>query len=598
MLDPRIYRMGLVAVVFAVIVFAFSLQQQRRSLASTLAPDAFNGQNAFAETTDITGHFRRRPAGSANDYAIAGEIAQSFRKDGFAVSAPSFSAPTPNGSRRLRNVIAVRSGMTAGTIVVVAHRDATGSPAAAAESGSGVLLDLGAVLEGETLNHTVVLASTSGSTGAAGATQLIRQLPGPIDAVLVLGDMSGTSMRRPLVVPWSTGEQLAPPVLRNTVAAVLSSQTGLSSGSASLAGDFVHLAFPFTVSEQGPFDAHGIPAVLLSSSGELPPAVSETPSPGEINQFGRTALATISALDSGGPIPAPSAYLQIAGNTIPAWAVRVLVLGLILPVLIATVDGFARARRRKHAVGGWTGWVLAHAVPFVLAAAIVLFAKVTGLIRGIAPPAPVASGAVPLHAGGIALLVILVAVIVLPLAWIDRSRRDRSGRDRSRTEASGDAGAAAALLIVMCVAALALWIDNPFAAALTVPALHAWMWAVAPEVRMRPAARLGLLLLGLAPPALVVRYYMVTLSFDPISLAWSGVLMVAGGQVAPVQALEWSLALGSAVSVFAIAAWRVRRIPVHEEIAVTVRGPVTYAGPGSLGGTDSALEHRSPALRR
>jgi hypothetical protein len=593
MLDPRIYRMGLVAVVLAVIVFAFSLQQQRGSLSSTLAPDAFGGQNAYADTINISSHFPQRRAGSANDGAIAAEIAQRLHRDGFAVSTPSFSAPTPDGMRTLENVVAVRSGMTSGTIVVLAHRDATSSPDRAGASGTGVLLGLGSVLSGETLNHTIVLASTSGSAGAAGADELIRSLPGPIDAVLAMGDMSGTTMHEPLVVPWSTGQQLAPPILRNTVAAAVSSQTGLSAGSSSLTGDFVHLAFPFTVSEQGPFDSNGIPAVLLSSSGELGAPNKEAPSAGEINQFGRTALATIDALDAGAQVSAPSAYLQIAGNVIPAWAVKVLVLAFIVPVLMTTIDGFARARRRRHAVGRWMVWVLVAAVPFAVAVAIVLLGKLTGLISGIAPPAPTASGAVPLHAGGIALLAVLLAVIVVPLVWIRRSGRAASGRD-----ASGNPGAAAALLIVMCAATIAVWVKNPFAAALLVPALHAWMWAIAPDVRMHPSARLGLLLLGLVPPALVILYYMTTLSYNPISLAWSVVLTLAGGQLTALQALLWSVALGSAVSVFGIAAWGVRRIPVHEEVPVTVRGPVTYAGPGSLGGTESALERPPPALRR
>jgi hypothetical protein len=593
MLDPRIYRAGLVAVVLGVIVFAFSLQQHAGSLTSTLAPDAFNGQNAYNYAQNISSHFRQRPAGSANDAQVAAEVSQQLGRDGFAVSTSSFNAPTPDGARTLENVVGVRSGMTAGTIVVVAHRDATTSPAAADASGTGVLLDLGSVLSGETLNHTIVLASTTGSTGATGATQLVRSLPKPIDAVLVLGDMSGTTTREPLVVPWSTGQQLAPPLLRNTVAAALTAQTGLSAGSASASADFFHLAFPFTVSEQGPFNANGIPAVLLSSSGELQPNNHEVPSAGEINQFGRTALATIDALDSGASVPAPSAYLEISGNVIPAWAVQMLVLTLIFPVLITTIDGFARARRRKHAVGSWLVWVLAAAVPFALAVAIVLLAKVSGLISGIAPAAPVASGAVPLHAGAIALLAVLAAVIVLPLLWIRRS-----GRFAVAGGASGNPGAAAALLIVMCAVTLGLWAANPFAAALLVPALHAWLWAVAPDVRMHPTARLALVLVGLVPLALVIIYYLVTLSFGPLGLAWSGVLMLAGGQVGPPLALAWCAALGGAVSVFSIAAWKVRHVAVHEEVPVTVRGPVTYAGPGSLGGTESALQRQPPALRR
>jgi hypothetical protein len=574
MLDPRIYRMGLIAVVFGVIVFAFSLQQQRDSLQATLTPDAFNGQTAAAATLNISSHFPRRSAGSANDAAIAAEIAQDLRRgDGFTVSTPTFTAPTASGTRTLENVIGVRSGLANGTIVVVAPRDATGSPAAAAESGTGVLLELGNVLSGETLNHTIALVSTTGSVGATGMKALIDELPSPVDAVLVLGDMSGTSMHEPIVVPWSTGQELAPPLLRNTAAAALSSQTGLSAGAPTLVGDFMHLAFPFTVSGQGPLNAAGIPAVLLSSSGELAPANKEVPNPGEIAQFGRTALQTITALDGGsGQVPAPSAYLQLSGNVIPAWALRLLVLTLILPVLVTTVDGFARVRRRKHAVGPWLVWLLACSAPFVLAAAIVVLCEKAGLISGIA------------------------TVIVLPLVVIRRANLLRPAA--SRQPEGGNPGGAAALLVLMCVLSLAVWFANPFAAALMIPALHAWMWAVAPEVRMHRAWRLALVLVGLAPPVLVVAYYMISLSFNPITLAWSVVLMLAGGDIGLLRALEWCLALGSAVGVFAIAAWKVRRVPVHEEVPVTVRGPVTYAGPGSLGGTDSALDRRPPALRR
>jgi hypothetical protein len=121
-----------------------------------------------------------------------------------------------------------------------------------------------------------------------------------------------------------------------------------------------------------------------------------------------------------------------------------------------------------------------------------------------------------------------------------------------------------------------------------VPALHLWMWGVSPEMRMHPGVRLAMLVVGLAPPILVVLYYMITLAFNPISLAWSGVLMIAGGHIGVVAAIEWCIALGCAFSVFGIAAWSVRRVPITET-AVTVRGPVTYAGPGSLGGTKSAL---------
>src|SRR5205823_14890345 len=120
-------------------------------------------------------------------------------------------------------------------------------------------------------HRTIVLASTSASDGGGGAAALARQIPGPVDAVIALGDLAGTRVHKPVVVPWSNGEEVAPPVLRNTVSSAIGSQAGIRAGGTTLAAQFAHLAFPWTLSEQGPFGAQGDPAVLLSLSGEHAP---------------------------------------------------------------------------------------------------------------------------------------------------------------------------------------------------------------------------------------------------------------------------------------------------------------------------------------
>ena len=65
-------------------------------------------------------------------------------------------------------------------------------------------------------------------------------------------------------------------------------------------------------------------------------------------------------------------------------------------------------------------------------------------------------------------------------------------------------------------------------------------------------------------------------------------LLLAGGAVGLLAALEWSIVLGCLVSVIVIIV-RTARQPRPEPAPVTIRGPVSYAGPGSLGGTESAL---------
>ncbi len=89
-------------------------------------------------------------------------------------------------------------------------------------------------------------------------------------------------------------------------------------------------------------------------------------------------LQAVNALDSGPPVPAPSAYLLWDSKVIPPWAIRVLVLALILPVLLTTIDGVARARRRGHPILRWLLWVLAGALPFALALGLIVFGAKAG----------------------------------------------------------------------------------------------------------------------------------------------------------------------------------------------------------------------------
>jgi hypothetical protein len=592
MLDPRIYRSALVVVVLAAIVFAFSFRGEQGPLGTTLSPGAFNGQNAFTTMTTLTRRYPSRRPGSTADAGIADYVARSLSKNGFAVSAERFNAETVDGPRALRTVLGVRAGLSTGTVVVIAHRDAphVGDPAAL--SGTAVLLELARVLAGQTQTRSIVLASTSGSAGGAGAAALARSLPGPVDAVVALGDVAGGARPGPIVVPWSNTHVVAPSVLRNTVAAALTAQAGSAGASNSVTSQFLHLSFPMAGTEQAPFAARGVPAVLVSLSGDRPPGPREQVSEPQIDALGRSVLSAIDALDSGRQMPPPSAYLVFSGHEIPAWAIRLLALALIVPVLAATVDGLARARRRGHAILPWILWVVSAALPFALAALLVRAFRVIGLIDA-APPGPLAGGAVELHARAIAILVVLACVIVLGLfALRPFVLRVARGRAMSAFLDVGGPGAAAALLLALCAVTVAIWLANPFAALLLVPALHLWLWAAGSQRRLPRALVLALLVGGLILPALAVLFYVGDLGLSAPQASWSAVLLLAGGGVSLTIALEWSLVLGCATSMTLIALG-VMRQPRPEAASVTARGggrgSPSYAGPGSLGGTESAL---------
>ncbi len=605
MLDPRIYRTGLVVVAVAAVVLAFSLQNQPTGLSSSLAPDAFNGQNVYATMNTIAAGDPDRRPGSAGDYSLAAQVASSLRGNHFSVSTDTFTGASADGTRTLENVVAVRPGMESGSVVIVAPRDARapprdarGQPALASLSATATLLELGRDLAGETLNRTVVLASTSGTQGAAGAIRLATTLNGPVDAVIVLGDLAGARPRQPIVVPWSNSPVVAPPALRNTLAAALGSQATLAPGGIDFAGQFAHLAFPLTVSPQGAFGPQGIPAVMLSLSGERGPA----PDAGlggvaTVTALGRAVLESISALDSGPSVPAPSPYLLLSGKVIPGWAISLFVLALIVPVLLATIDGLARARRRAAVVWRWVVLVLAAAIPFGLAAMVVLGAKVVGWLN-VAPPGPVPAGTVPLNGPGIAVLAVAACVGLAGLALLRmlasalRIGRRRANRDSGfhvdAVDPTSTGGGGVAVLLIMVLVTVAVWIANPFAALLLVPALHLWLPAVNSRTRLHPILRLGLILVGLAPLALIAVYYSVTLGFSPLQAVWAAALLIAGGGVTPLGVLECSVVLGCALTAVAIVALAARQ-PREEPAPITVRGPIGYAGPGSLGGTRSAL---------
>src|SRR3954462_8666790 len=280
MLDARIYRAALVPVLLAVIICAFSLEDQPAAVGTTLAPDAFSGARATRDTQTLASAYPDRRPGSAGDEALARRVADGFRalRPAYEVTTPRFSGQTIDGERRLEPVMAPQVGAPGPELVVVAHRDAAARGAAAELSATATLLELARVVAGGRLRRTVTFVSPpGGSGGAAGARALVPRLSGnPIDAVLVLGDVGSRDPRRPLTVTWSDGSTFGPLGLARTVDQAVRSEVATDPGAPGLVAQWTRLAFPGTVGEQGPLVAKGPPAVLLSASGERPPA-ADTP---------------------------------------------------------------------------------------------------------------------------------------------------------------------------------------------------------------------------------------------------------------------------------------------------------------------------------
>ena len=350
----------------------------------------------------------------------------------------------------------------------------------------------------------------------------------------------------------------------------------------------IHLAFPLGIGSQGiPLD-RGVDAVRFSGSGVLPPPKSRQ-GLGDVNVdrlggLGRAALRTVFSIDQGTrPLEhGPGEYVTVARKVLPGWALSLLAMSLILPAVVAAVDGFARARRRREPVGRWARWVLAGTLPLILGVVLAKLSVWFGIVAD-PPPTPVPPSLRPLHGGDVAVLGVLVGVVAL--AWMF-GRRQLPGRlDPSAP------GAGCALALLLSAVVLATWFVNPFAALLLVPALHLWLLAAIADVPERGPAPVLLVAGGLLPFAVVVLYFMDRLSMNPLDGLWYVFLLVTSGDVGILGTLLGCLVLGALASLVAILVARARkpRLELEEPERPPVFGPGGYAGPGALGGTESAL---------
>jgi hypothetical protein len=594
MLNGRLYRAALLPVVFALAIAAFSLTSRPRPLTATLAPDAFQGERAIGDLASLQAQFPARRPGSPGDDALAQRIAHTIEGlggtagGGFSVQSHSFSAQTIDGERTLTTVVAQRPGSTSETpIVILAHRDAAARGSQAELSGTAALLELARVFAARQTRRTIVLVSTSGgSGGAAGAADFAARLHGPVDAAIVLGDVAGTSLSRPFVVPFSEGYGSAPMQLQRTVADAFTHEAGTNPGAPSAIGQLAHLTFPLTVGEQGPLNDAGLPSVLVQVSGERGPSAREPVSRERLQGSGRAVLSSVDALDAAHDVSStPQTGVPMQRKMLPAWALRLVVAALLLAPLIAILDGFARMRRRRARVGRWVLWTLACALPFFAAAVFAYLIGALGIL-GAAPAAPVLPRALPVD--GSAAAAVLAVVLVFGLAWLQR--RAIVGRLGWGTRPDPEVAGLSMLLVLLPLTVL-VWALNPFAALLLVPALHLWLLLADPELRPRPAGALALLALGLAPLALLVVFYAHQLGLGPGGVPWMALLLVAGGHVGLLSALLWSVAFGCAATavMLLLTEPQAPKRASPDDFEITIRGPMSYAGPGSLGGTESAL---------
>jgi hypothetical protein len=509
-LNARLYRGTFLVIGLPLLVLAFSVGRVG-ALPAPQLPPAFDGQGARALAVDLATRYPDRVPGTVG----AAQAAQWFRAQidqyGLPVASDTWRQSVADlGNVKLQNLWAVAAGQSPDAILVVAHRDDSGTGPGANDNASGTaaLIELARgyaqpdTLTGQRVRtaHTLVFLSTDGGAfGALGAARFAAKMPFHVVAAIDLDAIASNAPPRIVI----TGDVARSPaaVLVETAAQRVLEQTSRVARRSGFFGQLIDLGFPFTLYEQGPLVAAGVPAITLTTAGDRPPAAfGDTPrglDAGRLASIGRASQELIGSLDQGLELAQGTTSFVWAGSRIVrGWSLELLYTALLLPFLAVAIDLFAHCRRRGiqllPAVRALRSrllfWLFVGAAFYLFG---VLGAWPSGAARPLDPALPsVGRWAIWSLAG--------FAIVVAAGWWVARHRLVPRRTVAAEERLAGEVVA----LLALGVVALLVLATNPFALLFALLPLHLWLWL--PQVRSgAPPARWLVFAAGLAGPALV-----------------------------------------------------------------------------------------------
>jgi hypothetical protein len=575
--NGRLYRGSFLVLALPLLVLAFSVVRPA-SLPAPLLPPNFDGPAARQLAEDLSNHFPDRSPGGSGSVRAAQWFRDQMRQYNLPISSDTWTSDVAGlGHVRLQNLWAVAPGQSSQAIVVMAHRDDTGAGPGANDNATGTAA-LVELARGYALNaapaggvrsaHTIIFLSTDGgSFGGLGAERFAQRARVDVVAAIDLDSIGGRGAPRIQIAGDAPRSPAATLVL--TAARRVQEQAGRRPLHAGVLAQLIDLGFPYTLYEQGPFVARGIPAVTLTTSGDRRPEAFTDRRTGlstqRLGQLGRSAQQLVGSLDQGLDLAqGTTTYVWLGDRVVRGWAIELVLFALLVPFLATVVDLFAHCRRRGVAVLPALR-SLRSRIAFWLFAGLAFYAfRLLGAWPSGAARPPDPGTRV---AGDWPVLALLALTVVVLCGWF--VTRPRLAPRRPATAEELLSGETAALLGLAVVSLLVL-ATNPYALLFFVPALHVWLWL--PQVRARRGpAGIALLLAGLAGPALIVLSLGIRfgLGFDA---PWYLAELVALGYV-HVPAVAITLAgVGCAAQLTAVTSHRYAPYPERGERPA--RGPL------------------------
>jgi hypothetical protein len=573
--NARLVRGTWLLVALPLLLTAFSVARPQPLPPPTLPP-TFDVAIAEQLSRDLAASYPDRSPGSPGSLGAAGWISDQFELYGFDPRVDRFTAQIPGrGEVELRNVSTVVLGASQRTIVITAHRDNTGQGRGVNHnaSGTGALIELarafapvgGATLVQAKPTYTLVFVSTDGGAfGALGAAHFAESSPyrDSALAVISLDAIAGSEPPR-LVIAGDTARSPSASLVRTAALRVLE-QTGTEPVRDSAVRQLLDLGFPFTLGEQGPFVARGIPALTLTTlpdsaaEGFATTAHDDTFDVQTLAELGRASQNLIGSLDGGLELAqGTTSYVYFGTRIVRGWAIELVLMTALLPFLIGTIDLFAHCRRRRIPLAPAARSLRRRLYFWGYAAALIFAASLLGAFpQGEPRPLPPDPS---LYEPSPAVLGIL-GVLLLAGWLVARERLIPRRPTRAEETLAGHTVALVALgLIALLVVA-----TNPFSLVYLLPSLYAWLWL--PQAQASgPLARGGLLVLGFIGPLILLLSFSTRLALG-IETPWYLLSLVSVGYVPWIVvalAFAW-LAVAAQLTALAVgryAPYSQRRIP-------------------------------------